>query len=53
MDFRRVDNLPPYILAVIRELTLELRRAGADVVDLGLVTIRIYNKLRKNCARTC
>ena len=35
MDFRRVDNLPPYVLAVIRELTLELRRAGADVVDLG------------------
>jgi alanine-synthesizing transaminase len=35
MDFRRVDGLPPYILAVIRELTLELRRDGHDVVDLG------------------
>ena len=35
MEFRRVDNLPPYVLAVIRELTLELRRGGADVVDLG------------------
>ena len=35
MDFRRVDNLPPYVFAVIRDLTLELRRAGDDVVDLG------------------
>ena len=35
MEFRRVDNLPPYVFAVIRDLTLELRRAGDDVVDLG------------------
>ena len=35
MDFRRVDRLPPYVFAHIRELTLELRRAGEDVVDLG------------------
>jgi alanine-synthesizing transaminase len=33
--FRRVDALPPYVFAVIRDLTLELRRAGEDVVDLG------------------
>jgi alanine-synthesizing transaminase len=35
MELRRVDELPPYALGVIRELTLELRRAGADVIDLG------------------
>ena len=35
MEFRRVGELPPYVFAVIRELTLELRRAGEDVVDLG------------------
>ena len=35
MDFRRIDTLPPYVFAVIRDLTLELRRAGEDVVDLG------------------
>src|SRR4029078_3266249 len=35
MEFRRVDSLPPYVFAVIRALTLELRRAGDDVVDLG------------------
>ena len=34
-NFRRLDGLPPYVFAVIRELTLELRRAGEDVVDLG------------------
>ena len=33
--FRRIDALPPYVFAVIRDLTLELRRAGDDVVDLG------------------
>ena len=35
MELRRVDDLPPYALATIRELTLELRRAGEDVIDLG------------------
>src|SRR3954470_1757642 len=35
MEFRRVDDLPPYVFATIRHLTLELRRAGEDVVDLG------------------
>ena len=34
-DFRRIDDLPPYVFAVIRELTLQLRRAGEDVIDLG------------------
>jgi alanine-synthesizing transaminase len=33
--FRRLDLLPPYVFAQIRELTLELRRGGADVIDLG------------------
>jgi alanine-synthesizing transaminase len=35
VEFRRVDRLPPYVFAHIRDLTLELRRAGEDVVDLG------------------
>jgi alanine-synthesizing transaminase len=35
MELRRVTDLPPYALGAIRELTLELRRGGADVVDLG------------------
>jgi alanine-synthesizing transaminase len=35
MDFRRIDQLPPYAFAEIDRLKLELRRAGEDVVDLG------------------
>ena len=31
--FRRVEGLPPYVFATIRDLTLELRRSGEDVVD--------------------
>src|SRR5262245_29485903 len=34
-DFRRVSALPPYAFAEIERLKQELRRAGADVVDLG------------------
>src|SRR3954452_3275301 len=35
MQFRRVDALPPYAFAEIERLTLKLRRAGEDVIDLG------------------
>ena len=32
MELRRIDSLPPYVFATIRDLTLELRRSGVDVV---------------------
>jgi alanine-synthesizing transaminase len=35
MEFRRIGSLPPYVFAGINKLTLELRRAGEDVIDLG------------------
>jgi alanine-synthesizing transaminase len=35
MEFRRIGSLPPYVFAAINSLTLELRRAGEDVIDLG------------------
>jgi alanine-synthesizing transaminase len=35
LEFRRVDQLPPYAFAEIDKLKLDLRRAGEDVVDLG------------------
>jgi alanine-synthesizing transaminase len=35
MELRRIDSLPPYVFATIRDLTLELRRGGVDVIDLG------------------
>ncbi|MGE0877660.1 MAG: aminotransferase class I/II-fold pyridoxal phosphate-dependent enzyme [Acidimicrobiia bacterium] len=35
MEFRRINNLPPYVFAIINELKTKARRAGVDVVDLG------------------
>jgi len=35
MKFRRIDELPPYVLAEVNRRSLEVRRAGVDVVDLG------------------
>lgn len=36
MEFRRIDRLPPYVLAVVTELRAQARRAGEDIVDLGM-----------------
>ena len=35
MEFRRIPNLPPYAFAAVDAAKWELRRAGADVIDLG------------------
>lgn len=35
MEFRRINNLPPYIFAEINQRKMEARRAGVDVIDLG------------------
>ena len=35
MEFRRINELPPYVFATIDALKLESRRAGEDVIDLG------------------
>ena len=35
MEFRRINNLPPYVFAEVNQLKLEARRAGDDIVDLG------------------
>src|SRR4051794_28717219 len=35
MEFRRINDLPPYVLAIIDALKREARRAGEDVIDLG------------------
>jgi alanine-synthesizing transaminase len=35
MDFRRIDNLPPYVFAEVTKKALEARRAGVDIIDLG------------------
>ncbi|HZB72609.1 MAG TPA: aminotransferase class I/II-fold pyridoxal phosphate-dependent enzyme [Acidimicrobiales bacterium] len=35
MEFRRINNLPPYALGIIDGLKKEARRGGADVIDLA------------------
>ncbi len=35
MEFRRINELPPYVFTIIDGLKVEQRRAGEDVVDLG------------------
>jgi alanine-synthesizing transaminase len=35
VEFRRINELPPYVFATIDALKMEARRAGEDVIDLG------------------
>ncbi len=35
VDFRRINDLPPYVFAEIDQLKLRARRAGKDVIDMG------------------
>jgi alanine-synthesizing transaminase len=35
MQFRRINDLPPYVFTIINSLKIDERRAGADIVDLG------------------
>jgi alanine-synthesizing transaminase len=35
VQFRRIENLPPYVFAQVNELKLQARRAGEDIIDLG------------------
>lgn len=35
MEFRRINNLPPYVFARVNELKHKARRRGEDVIDLG------------------
>ena len=35
MEFRRINNLPPYVFTIINDLKVEGRRDGHDIIDLG------------------
>ncbi|MBM3664061.1 MAG: aminotransferase class I/II-fold pyridoxal phosphate-dependent enzyme [Actinomycetota bacterium] len=35
MDFRRINQLPPYVFTIIDSLKVAARREGADIIDLG------------------
>jgi len=34
--FARLDRLPPYVFATVNEIKMEARRAGKDIIDLGM-----------------
>src|SRR5918999_544631 len=36
MDFRRIDRFPPYVFSIVNDLKMQARRAGEDVIDLGM-----------------
>jgi alanine-synthesizing transaminase len=35
-EFSRIKRLPPYVFQVVNELKMKLRRAGEDIIDLGM-----------------
>ncbi|MCA9730620.1 MAG: alanine transaminase [Deferribacteres bacterium] len=35
-EFQRIDRLPPYVFAIVNDLKMEARRAGDDIIDLGM-----------------
>lgn len=35
MQFRRIEDLPPYVFTIINSLKIEERHRGEDVIDLG------------------
>ncbi len=35
-NFARLDRLPPYVFATVNEIKMGARRAGKDIIDLGM-----------------
>lgn len=36
MEFRRIERFPPYVFAVVNDMKAAARRAGEDIIDLGM-----------------
>jgi alanine-synthesizing transaminase len=36
MEFRRIDRFPPYVFSIVNDLKMTARRAGEDIIDLGM-----------------
>jgi alanine-synthesizing transaminase len=36
VELRRIDRLPPYVFQAVDALKMEARRAGEDIIDLGM-----------------
>jgi alanine-synthesizing transaminase len=35
-EFYRISRLPPYVFGIVRDLLIEARREGEDIIDLGM-----------------
>ena len=35
-EFQRIKRLPPYVFNIVRELLIEARRKGEDIIDFGM-----------------
>lgn len=35
-EFQRINRLPPYVFAIVNDLKMRARRAGDDIIDLGM-----------------
>jgi alanine-synthesizing transaminase len=35
-DFPRIERLPPYVFAIVKQLTMEARARGEDIIDFGM-----------------
>lgn len=36
MELRRIDRLPPYVFSIVNDMKATARRAGEDIIDLGM-----------------
>ncbi|MQB00967.1 MAG: aminotransferase class I/II-fold pyridoxal phosphate-dependent enzyme [Actinobacteria bacterium] len=36
MEFRRISRFPPYVFSIVNDMKIAARRAGEDVIDLGM-----------------
>jgi alanine-synthesizing transaminase len=36
MELRRIERFPPYVFSIVNDLKMQARRAGEDIVDLGM-----------------
>jgi alanine-synthesizing transaminase len=36
VELRRIDRLPPYVFSIVNEMSIEARRRGEDIIDLGM-----------------
>src|SRR5918992_4172440 len=35
-EFRRIERFPPYVFSIVNDLKMQARRAGEDIIDVGM-----------------